>query len=172
MHFSANLFWLLLSSLVGAALSKKSEPALLVKEDLPYIECEVCERVVTELVNKANQLRDDVQKTKKPLEEFRIVEFMENMCQTENVTTGEWMRKLDIIETANAKYGSGKYLKLMQPGGVAKCNSECATIAKSCQKLFDDEIDPDDLSSLLWKKVVSLDVAKVLNDYLTYNPTV
>jgi hypothetical protein len=38
---------------------------------------------------------------------------------------------------------------------MSKCTSECLTISKSCESLIDDEIERDDLASILWKKRAS-----------------
>jgi len=63
--------------------------------------------------------------------------------------SGEWIKRIDItkIDKGNKNFR----LALVEPGGISKCGSECLTIAKSCENLLDDDIDRDELLSLLWK---------------------
>lgn len=45
---------------------------------------------------------------------------------------------------------------------MSKCKEECVTIAKSCENLFENEIeDRDDLSAILWKNKMSADELQV-----------
>lgn len=138
----------------------KNPPPGLMREDLDLIKCDVCEELATALSNAV----ENYGKQKAPLKvaEFEVIEIMENICKPTN-QTGHWMRKIDIIETAqkDPKTNSDKrYLSFTHPGGVSKCNSECVTIAKSCSDLLENEIDADDLSVLLYKKHPTADVLK------------
>ena len=65
---------------------------------------------------------------------------------------GHWIRRLDIVQ-AKQKTKDGSYgttLSLKEPGGIAKCTKECYTIARSCRDMFDEELDRDELSTILY----------------------
>lgn len=105
-------------------------------------------------------------KNKNKIEELKIIEFLESLCDPTK-ESGEWLKRLDIVETKN---GKKRFLSLDEPGGqtlltyndtreeinnlfigIAKCGNECTTIAKSCYNLLEEEVDRDDLISLIWK---------------------
>ena len=133
----------------------KAKAGQVVKEDLPYIACDVCEASINELYSATQSARSLQPKNK--LDEVDIVVLIESICNPAS-TTGEWIRKIDIIEST---LKDKRVLSLIEPGGLAKCGNECATIAKSCQNLLHEEIDADELSALLWKNKSSLDEVKV-----------
>lgn len=114
-------------------------------QDIPYIACGVCERAVREVYNIAAEERAAAAYNK--LEEIKVVEAIESVCEPDN-KNGEWIRKLDIVET---KKDGKTFLSLEAPGGSAKCERECATIAKSCRQLFDDDIDQDEFSAMVFQ---------------------
>jgi hypothetical protein len=152
------LFLLQISSIL--VVGKKEEPAEVVKQDLPYIKCEVCERAVAELITAVDTIKEEnkqqFKKSNKPIEEVKILEIIENLCKPTN-ETGSWIRTLDIQEQVTDKK---KYLHLVEPGGYSKCKTECLTIAKSCENLFEKELDIDDVSAMLWKKSLTVDEAQ------------
>eukprot|EP01041_Mallomonas_annulata_P008351 gene8351-17207_t len=124
--------------------TKKKERKVLAK-DLPYIACDVCENTIQELYTKVTDLRKTAPYNK--LEEIQVLEEIEAVCK-DDVSAGEWIRRLDIVE----KKEKGKStLALDEPGGFSKCESECATISLSCNNLLEEELDLDELSALLWK---------------------
>ena len=140
----------------------KSTTGKIIKEDLPSIACEVCERAVTELFKSVQTARESRPKHK--LDELDVVELIEAVTNPTN-STGEWMRKIDIVESQE----KGKtFLSLEEPGGTVKCTNECLTIAESSRKLFQDEIDADDLSALLWRNKVYLAGVKVSQTYAPF----
>lgn len=142
---------LVLVNVVDAkAKVKATHPAAVITDDLPYIKCEVCERVVVELVTNVKKMRESLPKTKK-LEEYRISEIFDNVCNPSNATYGMWIRKIDITKR-------GKYLHLDEPGGVSKCNGECLTVAKSCHDMLENEIDQDEISAMLYKSNDELEI--------------
>lgn len=83
----------------------------------------------------------------KKIDELKINDIIDGICNADG-KQGVWIRKLDVVETS---IDGKNYLSLSEPGGVAKCGKECETIVKSCEKLFQDEFDRDELSALLWK---------------------
>ncbi len=86
------------------------------------------------------------------MDEMKVLEIFDNICKTDR-QGGEWIREIDIVE---GKRNNARVLELIRPGGVSKCKEECATLAKSCMDLLDEEIDRDELSSLLYKGKLSL----------------
>lgn len=133
-------------AIVAHAKKEKARP---IDSDLPLIACDVCLNVIKELFVITEDLRK--QAGKKKLEEIKIAEAVDNVCQNDQ-SEGTWIRHQDITKVGSGNLG----LKSMQ--GVSKCEAECATIEKSCQNLLHsgDEIDVDDLSALLWKGKLSL----------------
>lgn len=126
-----------------------------IKEDLLHISCDVCENGTNELYRAVQGARSLQPKGK--LDEVDIVVLIESLCDPKSLT-GEWIRKIDIVESLIKEK---KFLSLIEPGGMMKCGNECATIASSCSKLFQEEIDADDLSALLWKNKITADELKV-----------
>lgn len=145
--YKHNLFFFVVGILICVEYGLSAPaPAVVSKEDLKYIGCEVCENMVDALKNILDDLKE-----KSPtgrLGELVILDTIEQICNPQN-ETGLWIKKHDIIESNNKGLS---YLKLVRPGGVSKCDDECATIAKSCQNMFDNEIDLDDLSVVFIKK--------------------
>lgn len=142
-----------LSILVGTFAVTKRFSGVAVKDDLPHIACDVCERSVELVFEEVAKARS----TNKALNEMQITEIIEDLLST--VTErGEWMRRIDIIE---ATVKDKRYLSLVEPGGTSTCKNECASIAKSCQSLMNEEIDVDNLSTMLWKNKSSLSDVKV-----------
>jgi hypothetical protein len=144
---------------VSVSYGKKEDkegPAEVIKRDLKYIKCDVCERSFANLFEIVADYKKS--QNKKALQEHEIQEIIENICKPSNTTTGKWIRSLDIQEVTSSKK---KYLLLAEPGGFAKCHSECLTIAKSCEDLFESEIDVDELSSEMWKGTLTTDDAHV-----------
>lgn len=127
----------------------------ILKDDLQHIQCDVCERATTELFNAVQIARSLQPKNK--LDEVDIVVLIDAICDPLSLT-GEWIRKVDVVEST---IKDKRFLSLIEPGGMAKCGDECATIARSCQTLFQEKIDADDLSALLWKNKVSESELKV-----------
>mmetsp|Transcript_31686 Transcript_31686/g.34644 ORF Transcript_31686/g.34644 Transcript_31686/m.34644 type:complete len:265 (+) Transcript_31686:65-859(+) len=156
--FSVIVLLALLSVAQSFNEEKDIDPSKVIKQDLPYIKCEVCERAIAELIPAIDEIKEEhnAKFKKTPLEEVKILEVIENICKPAK-DNGAWIRKLDISETTNSKK---KYLSIVEPGGVAKCQSECLTIAKSCEDLFENDLDMDDLSALLWKKSMTIDDAQ------------
>ncbi len=133
--------------LVMAVMAKpKAPPAVASKEDLKYIGCEVCEKMVLAMKEGLDKLKP--YPPKKILMEIQVLDVVEDICNPQNAT-GQWIKKLDIVESSNLGL---TYLKLEEPGGISKCGSECLTIAKSCQNMFDNEVEIDDMTAMLRKK--------------------
>ena len=144
-HFVLGLSLMLAA--FGAMPPKKTETFS--KEDLKYIGCEVCEKMVSGLKTFLDDVREN--SPRKVLSELQVMEALDYVCNPHNVSGPgvTWIRKIDIVEK---KSNGLSYLKLVEPGGTSKCGSECLTVAKSCQDMMDNELDADDLTSAFLKK--------------------
>lgn len=127
----------------------KKEKYHAVKEDLPYIKCETCQKAVKHLYGKTQEMRGGG--TKK-LNEDKIIDLVEKSCSPDN-EEGSWISKFDLIE----KNGE---LRLSEQKDVGKCQRECQTISKACEESVAD-VDTD-LAELLWKNKLSL--SKLINE--------
>jgi hypothetical protein len=133
----------------ATGFGKKKKPIQEIhREDLPHIGCSVCKNAVTEVFKIVNERREKA--PYKKLDENHIVEVLDNICDPEG-TEGSWIRYYDIVEE---KENGRRYLELETPGGMGKCKKECHTIARSCYDLFEEEIDRDDLSPVLWRNTI------------------
>ncbi|GLT74657.1 hypothetical protein SLA2020_464440 [Shorea laevis] len=95
------------------------------KEDVPYIKCQVCEKL-------ASHLHQQVQKTQtqiapKEISEFQITEIAENVCNLKK-EEADWILRIDIVER-------GDKLDLVEQDVEGQCNSECKTIEGACQEI-------------------------------------
>lgn len=156
----ALLVALLVNLVAVDAQGKKPKPSVQ-KEDLPYIQCEVCERTAKAIYDQISAKRDALPspsstkptsgKKKKnvgpQLQEEAIVDVLENICDASK-TEGQWIRHLDIVERKGQD--NYKYLFLDEPGGMGKCGKECATIVHACESLLSDD-NLEELSAKLWK---------------------
>jgi len=128
-----------------------------VKEDLPYIACITCKRIVAEVFRIAEVMRGNA--PYKALTETHIQPLLNGICIPE-YKYGYWARQTDIV---HSKVGSETVLEFEVPGGMSKCGEECETLVKSCEQLLDDEIDRDELSALLFKnKLTAQDLEEKL----------
>ena len=114
------------------------------------IGCDVCQIVAPNLWEQVAEMAEDYPTKKVP--ELELIGLLESLCDPKNSTTGSWMRELDITTVTNDD-GKSKRLGLVAPGGMSKCGAECATIAKSCDLLMNDELfSQDDLLGALHKR--------------------
>jgi hypothetical protein len=142
------------SSLVVA--SQNTKQGKVMKGDLPFVACSVCERATEELHNAVEKLRSI--SGKKPLDELQIIEIIDGISNNK-IEAGEWLRSIDIVEST---IKDKNFLNLLEPGGSSKCKNECETITYSAHKLFQDDLDASDLSAILWKNTLPLKSLQVL----------
>lgn len=141
-----------------AAVSAKKAASKVLTVDLPGISCDVCEIAVETLFSEVKEMRKVAPYNK--VEELEVQKVIEEMCNSDSAS-GEWIRHLDIT---TLEKNDKSYAKIGVPGGIAKCESECLTVARSCDNLFDTEIDQDDLSAILYKNKHSLERLTVILD--------
>jgi hypothetical protein len=85
------------------------------------------------------------------LEEADIIEKLERICSPAD-DAGEWATRVDFVE-------SGTALKVVDTGSSSRCNSECSTAARACERAFGDSADLSDVSEALYARKPSAEVA-------------
>lgn len=148
------MMWALLVVFVAlfAGAEGKKKVSKVLKVDLPYISCDVCKYAANYIFSTVK-----LDHSKSKSKESEIADFLESMCLPSK-PDGAWLRELDIQEE---KVADGIQLFVARPGGVAMCNNECTTVARSCDTLMNEELDLDDISAFLWKGRKTLDAAAV-----------
>ena len=131
-----------------------TEKPKLMKDDLPFIACDVCNRVAESLFST---LFEKVKYSQ--INEAKIEDILDTICRPES-DAGKWIRYLDIVQKNNQ-------LQLNSPGGISKCANECTTISSSCLLLLTEEFDIDDIILYLWKNKDKL-INSNVNDLKKY----
>lgn len=86
------------------------------KEDIPYIRCQVCEKLAYQLYHQVQEKQADI--SPKKISEYQIIEISENVCNLKK-QEADWILKIDIVE-------QGDKLENRVPGEpfVAKSSKE------------------------------------------------
>lgn len=95
------------------------------KEDIPYIKCQVCEKLASELYLQVQ--KKETQISPKKITEYQIIEMVENICNLKK-EEADWILKIDIVE-------QGDKLELVGQDVEGQCNSKCKTIERACQEV-------------------------------------
>nr|XP_058946328.1 uncharacterized protein LOC131774331 [Pocillopora verrucosa] len=155
MAHGLHLIFLTLSLCISTLYSQlpKKEKYYAIKEDIPHIKCETCQKAVKYLYGKTHDMRT-AEGTSKPkrLEEDKVIELVEKSCNPEK-EEGSWISKIDLVE----KDGE---LRLSEQTDVGKCKRECQTVSKACEESVGD-VDTD-LAELLWKDKLTL--SRLINE--------
>ena len=131
---------------------KKPKSAPL-NDDLPYIKCGVCNKMVAEVHKRVIELVDGAPSAREAKRRFeadsnqgelssKVETLLENICDAELQgkngagTEGKWMAALDISK-------KGQALELVQKS-QGYCRRECRTIAKACEDVTSRLSDHDD----------------------------
>ncbi|KAG9456563.1 hypothetical protein H6P81_001071 [Aristolochia fimbriata] len=114
-----------LASLGISDAAKKAVPTAR-KEDVPYIKCQVCEKLTAQLLQQVQKKESQI--FPKKVSEFQIIEIAENVCNLKK-EEGDWIFQIDIAENGDA-------LELVEQGTEGECNSECKTIERACQEVL------------------------------------
>lgn len=80
----------------AAAAGPKKVATAARKEDIPYIRCQVCERIAREISAQVAKKQQALPATKK-VPEIEIIEIAENVCNLKK-QEADWMLKIDIVE--------------------------------------------------------------------------
>lgn len=149
---SAVLLTVLLLSPIPASLAASKKPSAVARrEDIPFIKCQVCEKLAYQIHAQVNKKQSDI--SPKKVSEFQIIEIAENICNTKK-EAAEWIFQIDIVE-------KGDKLELVEQGTEGQCNSECKTIERACQEVLG--YSDTDVAEFLFKTKPSADkLAKFL----------
>ncbi|KAL2321373.1 hypothetical protein Fmac_030342 [Flemingia macrophylla] len=125
------VLWVVVVSVVVAAwmpLShcSKKPVGIARKEDIPYIKCQVCEKLAKELYQQVQNKRTEI--APKKISEYQIIEIAESVCNLKKVEA-DWILRIDIVEKKDK-------LELVEQDSEGQCNSECKTIERACQEVI------------------------------------
>ncbi|XP_077211423.1 uncharacterized protein LOC143846755 [Tasmannia lanceolata] len=120
------LLSVLLLSLISISHSSKKTVPIARKEDIPFIKCQVCQKLATQLYHQLK--KKETQISPKKVSEFQIIELAENVCNLKK-EEGDWILRIDIVE-------KGSTLELVDQDTEGQCNSECKTIERACQEVM------------------------------------
>ncbi|XP_055824800.1 uncharacterized protein LOC129893316 [Solanum dulcamara] len=118
------------------------------KEDIPYIRCQVCEKLAYQLYHHVQNKQAEI--SPKKISEYQIIEISENVCNLKK-QEADWILKVDIVE-------QGDRLELVEQDSEGQCNSECKTIERACQDVMD--YSDTDVAEYLYKTKPDLDSLK------------
>jgi hypothetical protein len=76
-------------------MKKPKGTYVVLKDILPYISCDVCQKAMAEIHKLVAEARQTAFKQK--LEEVVIVEQLDSLCKPDN-KTAQWIRRQDIVE--------------------------------------------------------------------------
>jgi hypothetical protein len=116
-------------------MPKKPKPAPL-KDDLKYIKCETCKRMVTEAVRQAESFTS----------QSAVEDMLDRLCDADadgkegRGREGVWLAEIDISKQDRA-------LELTHKG-PGHCRRECRTVAKACDSVM-EKLEPDELADLI-----------------------
>ncbi|KAJ8464863.1 hypothetical protein OPV22_027415 [Ensete ventricosum] len=124
--FVLSFLFVLLASVPVSLSSQKKASSAARREDIPYIKCQVCEKVAHQIYHQV--MDKEAQVSPKKVSEFQIIEIAENICNLKK-EQADWMLQIDIVE-------KGDRLQLVEQGIEGMCNSECKTIERACQEVM------------------------------------
>ena len=109
------------------------------KQDLKYIYCGVCRKMVEKALEKSTELLEkrfqQLKKKRRKHEttefdgEGAVQEYVEKMCNPLK-PEGDWVGTIDLKH-------EGEALVLAQQPGFGKCQKECRTIEYACNEVLD-----------------------------------
>ncbi|XP_076924781.1 uncharacterized protein LOC143587355 [Bidens hawaiensis] len=146
---------LLCSSLIQ--LSHCAKPAGVARRgDIPFIKCQVCEKLAKELHEQVRSKQTNV--SPKKISEYDVIEISENVCNLKK-QEADWILKIDIVE-------QGDRLELVEQDSEGQCGSECKTIERACQEVI-GYYDTDVAEYIYQKKPTLSSLVKFLCKDLT-----
>ncbi|XP_071742364.1 uncharacterized protein [Rutidosis leptorrhynchoides] len=110
------------------------------REDVPFIKCQVCEKLAKELYVQVQDKQHQI--APKKILEYDVIEISENVCNLKK-READWMLKIDIVE-------KGDRLELVEQESEGQCGSECKTIERACQEVIGDY--DTDVAEYIYKK--------------------
>ncbi|KAL2507075.1 Saposin B [Forsythia ovata] len=115
------------------------------KEDIPFIKCQVCEKLASQVYHQVQAKQAEI--SPKKVSEYQIIEIAENVCNLKK-QEADWILKIDIVE-------QGDRLELVEQDSEGQCNSECKTIERACQEVLG--YSDTDVAEYLYKNRPDLD---------------
>ncbi|PPD98018.1 hypothetical protein GOBAR_DD04957 [Gossypium barbadense] len=142
------IFFFLLTISLPVSVYAKKPVAIPRKEDIPYIKCQVCEKIASQLVQQVQSKQTQI--SPKKISEYQIIEIAENVCNLKK-EEADWILKIDIVEQGDKLEKSAKYrpylsmpynlivsnpsmVMLVEQNAEGICNTECKTIERTCQE--------------------------------------
>ena len=136
------IFCSLITHVFGQTMPKKKK-FYPIKEDIPFIKCQVCQKGLRSIFKTVKQMREE---SNVKLEEEEILAVVEKSCDVKS-KHAEWITRLDVTS-------EGDGLKLVEHSKEGRCTEECQTIAHACDDVI---IDHDtDIGEMLWKNELTL----------------
>ena len=80
---------------------RKKETVPMLRDDMKYIQCEMCERVAKQAYRTVKQAREELPQWES-LTEATILEKLESLCDPEKENAGEWIAMLDVQQENNS----------------------------------------------------------------------
>ncbi|XP_061352655.1 uncharacterized protein LOC133297505 [Gastrolobium bilobum] len=125
------MFWFLVvlavvATWVPQSHCSKKPVGIARKEDVPYIKCQVCEKLAKQLYQQVQNKQAEI--APKKISEYQIIEIAENVCNLKKVEA-DWILRIDIVEKKDK-------LELVEQDSEGQCNSECKTIERACQEVI------------------------------------
>ncbi|KAF7819719.1 Pollen-specific protein SF21 [Senna tora] len=117
---------LIVSAWVPVSHCSKKPVASARREDIPYIKCQVCEKLAKQLYQQVQKKQAEI--APKKISEYQIIEIAENVCNLKKVEA-DWILQIDIVENEDR-------LELVEQDSEGQCNSECKTIEQACQEVI------------------------------------
>lgn len=115
------------------------------KEDIPYIKCQVCEKLANQLYQQVQTKQAQI--SPKKISEYQIIEIAENLCNLKK-QEADWILKIDIVE-------QGDKLVLVEQDSEGQCNSKCKTIERACEEVMG--YSDTDVAEYLYQKKPQID---------------
>lgn len=141
----AILLSLSFSILVSMCEGAKKPVGVARKEDIPYIKCQVCQKLASQLHNHVRNKQTQI--SPKKISEYEIIEIVENVCNLKKAEA-DWILLIDIVEKEDR-------LELLEQDSEGQCNSECKTIERACQEVI--EYSDTDLAEYIYTAKPDLD---------------
>lgn len=136
---------LILSSWLPISNCSKKPAGMARKEDIPYIKCQLCEKLAHQLYQQVQAKQAEI--SPKKISEYQIIEISENVCNLKK-READWILKIDIVE-------QGDRLDLVEQDSEGQCNSECKTIERTCQEVMG--YSDTDVAEYMYKEKPQID---------------
>ncbi|XP_019175806.1 PREDICTED: uncharacterized protein LOC109171132 isoform X2 [Ipomoea nil] len=138
-----NVVWFVLLSVAVISrwlpISECAKKEAARKEDIPYIKCQVCEKLSYQLYHQVQTKQAHI--SPKKMSEYQIIEITENVCNLKK-QEGDWILKIDIVEQEDRLEVMGysdtdiaEYLYNNKPQLDSLLNFLCKDLSKACSSM-------------------------------------